>query len=1187
MKIGSSMAEVSVDRPKTITVIMVVSTLVLAILAGVPSLWPRTFDFLHSVTVNTDPEDMLAEDEPVRVFHNNMKDKMALHDMVVVGVVNEENPDGVFNPTSLHRVYHLTQYTKTFRWPDSEDPRKKAGVILQDMIAPSTVDNIEQGGLGTVRFEWLMPSPPMTKEEALAVRDKAQDIPFLDGTLVSEDGKAAAIYLPITDKGVSSRMYKDLNQQIPVLWLYAPLMQNMKGMEVSEGQQKALDAVEDLGRVAAYESAGRKQFQDLMNELAEQVSQSDPAAGWDATLQTLKSWSETASELDKNLDADLENLQSRADEASGEAKEKLQKEIARQKNYASRDANDTLQQHLSTAIQKTDDDLWLRLTRFYVETRRNNVARAVELLESVQDFASQSQSGLAAASGGLSGLPQVVQKTFSSNPDFPGADEYHIAGLPVAEDQFGVEMFWQMAISAPLAMLLIFVLLLVFFRKLVLIIAPMIVAMVSVIVTMSLLVAMGYTVHIMSSMIPIFIMPIAVLDTVHILSEFYDRYQETQNRRQALLNVMQTLFTPMLYTSLTTSAGFASLALTPIPPVQVFGLFVAFGVMMAWLWTVTFVPAYVMFIPEKSLENFGLEAGHEEEEIQRSWMGRMLQAVGKRTFAYAGLIVVATLLVTHVAEYGILSIKINDNPTKWFTESHPIRVADNVLNEHFGGTYMAYLSMEAPDESTGEYSDKLAGELASAAEKQGEDSAATAEVLRTVESRVRSETEGAESPDALLDSVQSFVSDRMQEAPDDKYEAWRQAQKVLDEAQGERQVFKHPEVLRYIEGLQKQLRLTGVVGKSNSLTDIVKTVYRELMAEAEGREKAFRVPDSRQAVAQCLVQYENSHRPQDLTHFVTRSGAGKYRTGTIWVQLKSGDNRDMSQVVEEMKEYVKINPPPTELEFDWFGLTYINVVWQQKMVSGMLKAFLGSFLVVLLLMTLLFGSGLWGLLCMVPLTVTIVLIYGAIGLVGKAYDMPVAVLSSLSLGLAVDYAIHFLARSRQMYNEYGSWSAAVGPVFGEPARAITRNVIVIGTGFLPLLAAPLVPYKTVGTFIAAILLTAGVASLLLLPAMIRLLEGWLFPSTEQRAFGCKCGTCALAGTAAVALVAVNVNQFLNVGWTWLTVASIVALAVLLSTCGLLCRREKCGLPASEEQESEEKEESEQTEEQKEKSNEDA
>ena len=76
----------------------------------------------------------------------------------------------------------------------------------------------------------------------------------------------------------------------------------------------------------------------------------------------------------------------------------------------------------------------------------------------------------------------------------------------------------------------------------------------------------------------------------------------------------------------------------------------------------------------------------------------------------------------------------------------------------------------------------------------------------------------------------------------------------------------------------------------------------------------------------------------------------------------------------------------------------------------------------------------------------------------------VAVLAALSLGLAVDFSIHFLARSRVAAERYGSWEKAAVPMFGEPARAITRNIIVIAVGFLPLLAAPLVPYKTVGFF---------------------------------------------------------------------------------------------------------------------------
>jgi predicted RND superfamily exporter protein len=429
MKVSSSITNLAVNHPKLITWIVVLVAACLLLLAGLPSVWPDSFRALNPLKVDTDPENMLPEDEAVRVFHSQMKREMALYDMVILGVVNEVHPDGVFNPGSLSKIYELTKYAKTLRWPDPEDPDKHIGVIEVDVIAPSTVENIEQAGPGTVTFEWLMAAPPKSREEALAIRHKAERIPFLNGTLVSEDGKALCLYLPITSKDISYKIYSYLEKKIS---------------------------------------------------------------------------------------------------------------------------------------------------------------------------------------------------------EFGGNEEYHITGLPVAEDTFGVQMFKQMAITGPVAMVIIFVLMLFFFRKFVLIMSPLIVAMVAVICTMSLLVISGKTVHIMSSMIPIFIVPIAVLDAVHILSEFFDRYQETRDPRKTITGVMDTLFTPMLYTSLTTAVGFASLALAPIPPVQVFGLFVAFGVLLAWILSVTFIPAFVMFIKKESLEKFGaVHTG--TKKAKGSLLDRLLGRTGRMT----------------------------------------------------------------------------------------------------------------------------------------------------------------------------------------------------------------------------------------------------------------------------------------------------------------------------------------------------------------------------------------------------------------------------------------------------------------------------------------------------------------------------------------------------------------------------
>ena len=66
-------------------------------------------------------------------------------------------------------------------------------------------------------------------------------------------------------------------------------------------------------------------------------------------------------------------------------------------------------------------------------------------------------------------------------------------------------------------------------------------------------------------------------------------------------------------------------------------------------------------------------------------------------------------------------------------------------------------------------------------------------------------------------------------------------------------------------------------------------------------------------------------------------------------------------------------------------------------------------------------------------------------------------------------------------------------MFKEPARAISRNAIVIAVGFLPLLAAPLVPYNTVGIFLASIMAASAIASVVLLPAIMKLGQRRIMP----------------------------------------------------------------------------------------------
>ena len=64
---------------------------------------------------------------------------------------------------------------------------------------------------------------------------------------------------------------------------------------------------------------------------------------------------------------------------------------------------------------------------------------------------------------------------------------------------------------------------------------------------------------------------------------------------------------------------------------------------------------------------------------------------------------------------------------------------------------------------------------------------------------------------------------------------------------------------------------------------------------------------------------------------------------------------------------------------------------------------------------------------------------------------------------------------------------AVAYLFGAPGLAIVRNAIVISLGFLPLVVSTLTPYVTVGCLFAGLMIAGAIATLFVLPALLRVL----------------------------------------------------------------------------------------------------
>ncbi|WP_417915268.1 efflux RND transporter permease subunit [Candidatus Electronema sp. JM] len=806
----------------------------------------------RAARIDTDLVGLLPETEQLRTMQVKSRKAFGLHDMMVLGVVNTQHPDGVFNPETLKKIHVLSRVAATLADPAQPEQRRIAG---REIISLDTVEKIGHAERGQARFAPLMAEPPATREEALQIRAAALADPLLKGTVVSEDGKAAAIWLPIINK-------------------------------------------------------------DFIRTLAA----------------------------------------------------RLRKEI----------------------------------------------------------------SALGPANG----------------------DEFHFAGLPIAEAASGRELKRSLFFYLPLALLTIFLLTYLFSRSFTLAAAPVLTAACSALFVMGLLTGTGHALHSLSLLIPLFIMPAAVSGTTHLLVQFLASPSRFQDQRQAVMEVLSEQAGLMFWIALTASVGFAALAFSPVQPVQDFSIFVGIGLLLAWLLTVLIVPACIMLTPvgKPVARSTAPRGALHQTAVGRPWT----------VLAVSGGLLAAGVV-------GLLMLQFSGSPVAWFAANHEVRRAEQVLQQHFAGIYDAALVLSgSPKEPTAaEAAELLHKELQPLLQENPTLNDAALNSI-TVENTAKT---GTELLDALTEAWNSEL-DKLPPEDQAGYAFWTKALAAIDNVRSGKEIFKRPDLLRYLADFQAHLSAQGGVGKSKSLGDLVKKVHQELY---EGDAKQFIIPDTVNAVAETLVSYQNSHQPDELRHFVTPD----YTKAALWLQLRAADSNSMKQVIAAAEQYFASHPPPVELRREWTGQTHINMIWQENMLAGLLKPLPVSIGLIFLLLTLLFRSPTWGLLAMLPLFFTIMLLCGALGLSGKQGDILTVLLTMLALGLVLPDAVYFLRRARMPLTE----SDAV------QANAILPSIVILAAGFAPLLLAPLtVPYQTASLFLAAIMLCSGAAMLWVLPALLTVLK---------------------------------------------------------------------------------------------------
>ncbi|GAB3279861.1 efflux RND transporter permease subunit [Parahaliea aestuarii] len=546
----------------------------------------------------------------------------------------------------------------------------------------------------------------------------------------------------------------------------------------------------------------------------------------------------------------------------------------------------------------------------------------------------------------------------------------------------------------PLAAVIITVVLFVALRTLRGMLIPNLIVILTAGSTIGAMAAFGVNFYTITNGLIVCMIGIAVADSVHIFSQYYEEIALDPGApaQVVTLRAMVKMWQPVTLTTFTTIAGFSALsATTTMPPVFYFGLFGALAVFLAWLYSMTTLPALLSLLKPKASRAFSHQSGKAASlSVSSRLLARLGDWVLRRPYTVAAL----GLVLAGVAGWGAFLVEANEERIANFKSSEPIYHADKTINALTDGTYHLDIMVESPD------------------------------------------PEGLYQPQAL---------------------------RKIEQTQ------------RYLEGLPH-------VGGTVSIVDYIKQMHK---AVNEDQAAYYTIPDDPQLVAQLFLLYSASGDPTEFEDEID----SERRFALIRASVDENKYSNNKVLVPLVQQWLDESYAGTDLKATVTGDINVSYHWINPIVNTNLMSVLVCIAAVIVMSALLFRSGIAGAIVVVPVALSILLVYAVMGFAGVWLGVGTSMFASIAIGLGVDFAVHTTHSIRTLLAERsGSWEERLRPLFPTTGRAQLFNFLAISLGFSVLITSDVPPLIKFGSLVAVAVASAFFSALLLLPALALLIK---------------------------------------------------------------------------------------------------
>ena len=559
----------------------------------------------------------------------------------------------------------------------------------------------------------------------------------------------------------------------------------------------------------------------------------------------------------------------------------------------------------------------------------------------------------------------------------PGQEGIYFGGLPYLREAIDQDVKRDGLILIPIALVLMLVFLFLVFREWRGVWMPFLVVVMSGLVALALIPILGWKFTVITLLVPIMLIAIANDYGIHMIA----RYQELNARgngstmKELARKIIRSLGKPVLFTGLTTIAGFSALLAHSMIPARQMALVVSVGILLSIFFSLVLLPALLSLLkrsaPRESLtvEHFAQHPG-------------MLGTYARFVVQRYRIIPLAALAVTLLISCGTIFLKVDSNEENFFPEKHPVKQAARIINQKFGGS----------------------------------------------------------------ENISVLFSGDM-----------------LD-----------PEVLERMEYYQEEIKKTGSVDLTLAFSGVVREISKAL--NDPGDPWYDRIPPDRNAVAQYMELYNMSGDPGELDQLVDFN----YAHAHLIIRINNTNNEVINGVIDQLESMTAGDPAVEAIG----GYGYVRTELANKVMVGTFTSLGIAMILIFVLTSMIFKSPLGGLLGIIPLAISVLILFGLMGITGIRLDVATALLSSIMIGVGIDYTIHFLWRYREERMLGSPPREAVYTTLHTTGRGIIFNALSVIVGFLVLIISSFTPIRNFGVMVVISIFTCLAGAMLIMPALV-------------------------------------------------------------------------------------------------------